>query len=231
MSSSTNDVGSLVQYPFRMCGFIFTNLPVVIGILVAPPTMFYTVLFQWLNQSYNAGLNFGNKNSTCKYTNKDIMGGYLTAVTSAILVAMGMRALTAPAAKSATGTELMLLNTIVACVSGAAASYCNTTFMRKAEVDRGIQVCSDKELTNVVGTSKIAAQSAVRETAISRSICSVVGFLLPIIFVMLVGLLGVHPVSTRGKIAVECFCILMSLRVNLPFSMSIFPPLSVKKGI
>ena len=213
-----------------MCGFIFTNFPVVVGMLIAPPTLFYTVLFQWMNQSYNAGLNFGNKNSTCKYTYRDIMGGYLAAVTSAIIVALGMRALTAPFAESATECELMFINTIVACVSGAAASYCNTAFMRKAEVDKGIQVCSDKELTTVVGISKIAAKSAVRETAISRSMCSIFNFLHPLVLVMLAGILGVNPITSHGKLALLCFCTLVTLRVNLPLSMCIFSPLSVKKG-
>ena len=68
-NSSANDKGELVLKPFRMCGFVPINIPVLCGIVLSKPTMFNTIFFQWLNQSYNAGLNYGNKNSSCAYTN------------------------------------------------------------------------------------------------------------------------------------------------------------------
>lgn len=67
--SSANDRDEIVFKPFRMCGFVPVNVPILFGIVLAPPTMKYTAFFQWINQSYNAGLNFGNKNSSCEYTN------------------------------------------------------------------------------------------------------------------------------------------------------------------
>lgn len=127
--------------PFRMCGFVPCNIPTFIGILLAPPTIFNTMLFQWINQSYNAGMNFGNKNTTCNYTNQDIAKGYMAAVSSALFVSVSLRKLTAGLSVGATGTKLLALNTFVAATAGACASFCNTSFMRKAEIDKGIQVC------------------------------------------------------------------------------------------
>jgi len=49
MNSSTNDAGDLVKKPFRMCGFVPINVPILCGMLMAPPTMKYTALFQWMN--------------------------------------------------------------------------------------------------------------------------------------------------------------------------------------
>ena len=69
MNASTNDVGELVIRPFRMCGFLAMNVPIISGMFLSAPTMFNTAMWHMINQSYNAGLNFGNKNSTCKYTN------------------------------------------------------------------------------------------------------------------------------------------------------------------
>ena len=66
--SSANDKDELVMRPFRMCGFVPMNVPILFGIVLAPPTIKFTALFQWLNQSYNAGLNYGNKNSSCTYS-------------------------------------------------------------------------------------------------------------------------------------------------------------------
>ena len=91
-------------------------------------------------------MNFGNKNSTCKYTNADIGGGYLAAVSSAIVVSVGMRKATAPLVAGATGKKLLLINTAVSAAAGGCASFCNTAFMRKAEVDKGIEVYSDLKL-------------------------------------------------------------------------------------
>jgi hypothetical protein len=72
-----------------------------------------------------------------------------------------MRKATAPLAASASGKKLLLINTVVSAVAGGTASFCNTTFMRKAEVDKGIKVFSDIKLENEAGISKAAAYNAV----------------------------------------------------------------------
>ena len=230
MNSSTNDVGKIVPRMFRMCGFVPVNIPILCGMLIAPPTIFNTILFQWLNQSYNAGLNFGNKNSTCKYTNADIAGGYAAAVSSAIVVSVGMRKATAPLAASATGKKLLLINTVVSAVAGGTASFCNTAFMRKAEVDKGILVFSDIKLENEAGVSKLAAYNAVTETAMSRTAMSLVSVSVPAVLILSFGAVGIRPTGSSTKFLFEVFCIGTALRIGLPFSVSIFPPLSTKKG-
>ena len=45
MNSSTNDVGKVVFKPFRMCGFVPVNIPILCGMLLAPPTMKNTIFF------------------------------------------------------------------------------------------------------------------------------------------------------------------------------------------
>lgn len=230
MNSSTNDVGAIVPRVFRMCGFVPVNIPVLCGMLIAPPTMFNTIFFQWLNQSYNAGLNFGNKNSTCKYTNADIGGGYLAAVSSAIVVSVGMRKATAPLVAGATGKKLLLINTAVSAAAGGCASFCNTAFMRKAEVDKGIEVYSDLKLEQPAGVSKEAAYSAVRETALSRSAMSLTSVSIPAVLILSCGAVGIRPTGSTAKFLFEVICIGTALRIGLPFSVSIFPPLSTKEG-
>jgi len=49
MNSSANDIGELVFRPFRMCGFVPMNVPLLVGILFSPPTMKHTFFWQWLN--------------------------------------------------------------------------------------------------------------------------------------------------------------------------------------
>lgn len=75
-------------------------------------------------------MNFGNKNSTCEYTNTDLIGGYGAAVTAALSVSVTLRKLTAGLTKTATGSKLLILNAAVGGTAGACASFCNTYFMR-----------------------------------------------------------------------------------------------------
>ena len=133
MNSSTNDTGELVIKPIRMCGFVPVNIPILCGIILSKPTIANTIFFQWLNQSYNAGLNFGNKNSTCSYTNTDLLTGYVAAVASSLTVAVSLRKLTEGITKTATGKKLIIVNTLVGATAGGCASFCNTFFMRRAE--------------------------------------------------------------------------------------------------
>jgi hypothetical protein len=69
--------------------------------------------------------------------------------------------MTAPLVKTATGKKLLLLNCLVGSTAGACASFCNTYFMRKAEMSKGIDVFEDKMLTKKIGISKMCATSAV----------------------------------------------------------------------
>jgi len=44
MNASTNDVGDLIFKPCRMCGYFTFNVPITVGMMLAPPTIMNTVL-------------------------------------------------------------------------------------------------------------------------------------------------------------------------------------------
>lgn len=228
MQSSTNDVGEIVFKPLRMCGFVPLNIPILCGILLSAPTMRNTIFFQWLNQTYNAGLNFGNKNSTCEYTTTDLAKGYFAAVGSSVSVAMLLRMITAGATRRASGTKLLLLNTLVGSTAGGCASFCNTMCMRYAEIEKGIEICEDGELKKKIGISKACAKSAVIETSLSRSAMSISSVTIPAALILTLGAVGVAPKSFAMKTLLEIICVGSALRVGLPMSVSIFPPISEK---
>jgi hypothetical protein len=75
----------------RMCAFVPVNVPILFGMLISPPTTFNTIFWQWFNQSFNAGLNYGNRNASSKYTNHDLMLGYTAAVGSSVSMALLLR--------------------------------------------------------------------------------------------------------------------------------------------
>ena len=43
------DTGELIPRYFRMCSFVPFNVPILTGMLLAPPTLGFTAFFQWFN--------------------------------------------------------------------------------------------------------------------------------------------------------------------------------------
>ena len=138
-------------------------------------------------------MNFANKNSSCTYSMSDLAMGYAAAISSSLTVAISMRKLTSGMTATATGKKLLLLNTLVGCTAGSSAAFCNTYAMRTAEIKKGIEVFADEKLSENAGISKLAAKSAVTETALSRMVlsCATVGS--PAALILTLGAMGIAP--------------------------------------
>ena len=48
-SSTSPDSGEVIPWAMRTCSFVPTNIPIILGMLVSPPTQFYTMFWQWTN--------------------------------------------------------------------------------------------------------------------------------------------------------------------------------------
>ena len=142
---------------------------------------------------------------------------------------MLLRIMTAGATKRASGNKLLVLNALVGSTAGGCASFCNTMSMRYAEIEKGIEVCEDGELKKKIGISKVCAKNAVVETSLSRSAMSVSSVMIPTGMIMMLGAIGIAPQSFAMKTGLEICCVGMALRVGLPMSVSIFPPISEKE--
>ena len=94
-----------------------------------------------------AGLNYANRNPSSTFTNQDLSMGYAAAVGSSLTVAISLRMLTSGLTKKASGSRLLVLNTIVSAFAASCAGFCNTTFMRQAEVSQGIDVFTSPDLS------------------------------------------------------------------------------------
>ena len=136
--------------------------------LFTAPTPFNTILWQWMNQTYNANLNYGNRNASSNYTTTDILKGYILASTSSVSVAMFVRKILDGPTKRSKGAMLVFMNSLAAFSGCSSAGFLNAFFMRKSELTTGIDVLDPKDPTVVVGKSKVAAKAAVFETSFSR---------------------------------------------------------------
>jgi hypothetical protein len=112
-----------------------------------------------------ATLNYQNKNASSVFTNHDLAKGFSLAVGSALFVGISLRKLTSGLTKTATGSSLLFLNALVGSLASGTAGFCNTTCIRQAEVEKGIDVFTSPDMINPVGKSKICAKKAVQETA------------------------------------------------------------------
>ncbi len=131
------DTGEIIPFPMRLCAFVPMNIPIIVGILLAPPTAFNAAFFQWVNQSYNAGLNFGNRNATTGQTTTDVLRGYCAAVTSGISMGLLVRKILSPFSKGATGSRLLVVNGLVGYSGAAVAGFLNSYCMRMSELEKG----------------------------------------------------------------------------------------------
>ena len=63
------DTGYVLQHHFRMSGFVYFNIPILFAMLFTPyQTPMFNATMQWVNQTYNSMLNYGNRNASSTYT-------------------------------------------------------------------------------------------------------------------------------------------------------------------
>ena len=87
------------------------------GLVLPAPTPFNTIVSNWANQSYNAVINYGNRNASSKYTTQDILKSYILATGSSVFVALGIRKGLEPWTKKMVGAKLLLANSFSAMVA------------------------------------------------------------------------------------------------------------------
>ncbi|CDW84214.1 sideroflexin [Stylonychia lemnae] len=223
-SSISKDNGEQIPRFMRMCAFVPVNVPILFGMILSPPSTANTIFWQWFNQSFNAGLNYGNRNSSSKYTNKDLMFGYSAAVGSSVSTALILRRIfgrfTAKIPNSS--PKLILINALVASIAGGTASFLNTFCMRQAEMNNGIEYFADEELQQKLGVSQQCARKAIIETAFSRVFLSISCLMTPAFIFYAIDRLGKSP-KGKFKIPYEVGVFLFALMVNLPASIAMFP--------
>lgn len=207
----------------RMCSFVPTNVPILFGMLLSRPTTINTIFWQWFNQSYNAGLNYGNRNASSPYTNKDLAVGYSLAVGSSVVVALILRNIFSKFTMGLTGSKLILINSLVASIASATAGFLNAVCMRKVEMDNGIDFYADENMTEKLGTSKKCAKQAILETGFSRVFLSISCLMSPAVIFYGVDIMKKTPKGKGTRLAFDVSVFLFSLMISLPASVALFP--------
>ncbi|KAM9773725.1 sideroflexin-2 [Syngnathus typhle] len=130
------------------------------------------VFWQWVNQSFNALVNYTNRNAASPITPKQIGVAYVTATSTALATAVGLNLYTKKAPP--------LVARWVPFAAVAAANCVNIPMMRQQEILNGIAVTDENG--NKLGHSQKAAMKGITQVVVSRITMAAPGMIiLPII--------------------------------------------------
>lgn len=155
----------------RMSCQVPGNMAINAGMLTYHQSTPAVIFWQWINQSFNAVVNYTNR-SDATMTLAQIGAAYVCATTGAVVTALYLnkRLQRAP----------IIIRRYVPFFAVASANCINIPIMRNQELMEGIRIFNDKE--KEVGYSKIAARSATAQVVFSRIIMAIPSLLLtPII--------------------------------------------------
>lgn len=126
------------------------------------------VFWQWVNQSFNALVNYTNRNAKSPLSTTQLAIAYVSATSSAMITAIGYKKFLASKASP-------FFQRYVPFAAVAAANCVNIPLMRQTEILNGVD-CTD-ENGNVVGQSKLAAVKGISQVVLSRIVMCAPGML------------------------------------------------------
>ncbi|CAB3401157.1 unnamed protein product [Caenorhabditis bovis] len=156
------DTGELQNFAGRMCFNVWGGTMLCGAMMIWYKSTPAVIFWQWANQSFNALVNYTNRNAKSSLTTKDLIVSYTTAVSGALGMAIGLKAYFAKKQSSPLAQRLVPLGAV------AVANAINIPMMRQNELKNGMTV-TDKDGNNV-GISRLAAAKAISLVVLSRNI-------------------------------------------------------------
>ncbi|XP_074090007.1 sideroflexin-3 isoform X2 [Macrotis lagotis] len=152
------DTGEKIHLIGRMSAQVPMNMIISGCMLTFYRNISAVVFWQWVNQSFNAVVNYSNRSGDATITHAQLVTAYVSATTGAMVTAVGLKALTKHLP--------VLVSRFIPFTSVAAANCINIPLMRQREMLLGIPVTDD--LGHRLGYSSKAAQLGIFQVVTSR---------------------------------------------------------------
>ncbi|KAI0221184.1 Sideroflexin-2 [Lamellibrachia satsuma] len=131
------------------------------------------IFWQWVNQTFNALVNYTNRNAASDITPMQITTAYVSATSCAVVTAVGFKRFLGKRASP-------LLQRFVPFIAVSAANMVNIPLMRQSELTEGISLHDENK--NRICDSKYAAVKGISQVTTSRIAIAAPGMLvMPVI--------------------------------------------------
>ncbi|CAH2046636.1 unnamed protein product, partial [Iphiclides podalirius] len=173
------------------------------------------VFWQWVNQSFNALVNYTNRNANAPLGAGQMGVAYVSAMTAAMSTALTFKFVIQKRATSP------ILARFVPFVAVAAANWVNIPLMRQNEILLGLDVTDENG--KVIGKSQLAPIKGISQVVTSRIVMCAPGMLLlPVIMEKIEPKPWMQRIK-RGHILVQTAIVGMFLTFMVPTGCALFP--------
>ncbi|CAK9795220.1 SFXN1 [Anthophora plagiata] len=152
------DTGEKMLLIGRMSAQVPMNMTITGCMLTFYKTTAHVITWQWVNQSFNALVNYTNRSGSSPIPMNTILQSYAIATSGAVVTALTLNRIFRNAPP--------LMGRLVPLAAVAAANCVNIPFMRMSELQNGIDL--QTEDGTKVGNSKYAAKKAISAVTLSR---------------------------------------------------------------
>ncbi|XP_042290044.1 sideroflexin-4 [Thunnus maccoyii] len=229
LSSVHADSGAVLPLVFRPPAFLPVSAPVVVASFLPHSSVKAALFWQFLLQSYSAGFNYTNRNSSTEQGKK-------TSLKQLVLIAGTVSYAACAGALPQIFINRLGVRTkpvqnffrfILPVPLSAALAFFNVFTVRSEESETGIQVFDSNG--NLVGISKAAGEKAVRETALSRAALFGTTAAVPSLLVSLLQRTRLFQRNSLLVAPLRHISVAFVLGLMIPVSFSLFPQLGMIK--